>query len=212
MIDADRALARLQAGNKRFMSGDQNLETINDLRKRSQLVAGQQPFAAILGCSDSRVPVELIFDQGLGDLFVIRVAGNIVASTQIGSIEFAAEQFKTQLVVVLGHSHCGAVHATLDQLRRPAAMQSVHLKRIVDHISPSVKHLVAETTELTEECVDRAVRANVRHVCRQLQHGSEVIEQRIHSGLLKVVGAVYSIDSGRVDFLRDESIQSTAGD
>src|SRR6185437_10362814 len=131
----------------------------------------------ILGCSDSRVPAEIVFDQGLGDLFVIRVAGNIVASSQIGSVEFAAERFGTRLVVVLGHSQCGAVLATLEELRRPREAQSLNLRSIVDRIRPSVESLLA--TDLrrdVEALVSAAVRANVRSSANQLRHGSEILE------------------------------------
>jgi carbonic anhydrase len=163
-------------------------------------VTDQQPFAIVLGCSDSRVPAEIVFDQGLGDLFVIRVAGNIVAPSQIGSVEFAAERFGTRLVVVLGHSRCGAVLATLEELRRPRESQSRNLRSIVDRIRPSVEGLLA--TELRRDLdalVSAAVRANVRASANQLRHGSEVIEQLIKDDGLLVVGAEYSLESGVVD-------------
>jgi carbonic anhydrase len=163
------------------------------------LLTGQQPFAIVLGCSDSRVPAELVFDQGLGDLFVIRVAGNIVAPSQIGSVEFAAERFGTRLVVVLGHSQCGAVLATLEQLRRPNEGQSRNLRSIVDRIRPSVEGLLA--TSLVKDLdtlVREAVRANVRASANLLRHGSEILERLSeHDGLL-VVGAEYSLESGTV--------------
>jgi len=167
--------------------------------RRAELLTGQQPFAIVLGCSDSRVPAELVFDQGLGDLFVIRVAGNIVAPSQIGSVEFAAERFGTRLVVVLGHSQCGAVLATLEELRRPNEGQSRNLRSIVDRIRPSVEGLLA--TPLVKDLdtlVREAVRANVRASANQLRHGSEILERLIeHDGLL-VVGAEYSLESGTV--------------
>ena len=139
--------------------------------RRSELAAGQEPFAIILGCSDSRVPAEIIFDHGLGDLFVIRVAGNIVASSQVGSVEFAAERFGTPLVVVLGHSRCGAVLATLEELMRPTEKQSRNLRSIVGRIRPSVEALLA--TELRhdpERLVRHAVRSNVRVSASHLRH------------------------------------------
>src|SRR5215475_12728771 len=136
MISAREALERLREGNRRFVSGVQNQDTLASQTRRNELVEGQAPFAVILGCSDSRVPVEIVFDQGLGDLFVIRVAGNIVASSQVGSVEFAAERFGTRLVVVLGHSKCGAIKATLEELQQPAERQSRNLKSIVDLIRP----------------------------------------------------------------------------
>src|SRR5499427_2053895 len=146
MIAALEALERLKEGNRRFALGVRSLDTFVNQARRSELIARQEPFAIILGCSDSRVPVEIVFDQGLGDLFVIRVAGNIVAPSLIGSVEFAAERFGTRLVVVLGHTKCGAIEATLQQLQRPAANQSRNLHSIVDRIRPSVEGLLA--TEL----------------------------------------------------------------
>ena len=194
------ALGRLREGNRRFASGTGSVDGLPSRTRRAELLTGQQPFAIVLGCSDSRVPAELVFDQGLGDLFVIRVAGNIVAPSQIGSVEFAAERFGTRLVVVLGHSQCGAVLATLEELRRPNEGQSRNLRSIVDRIRPSVEGLLA--TPLVKDLdtlVREAVRANVRASANQLRHGSEVLERLIdHDGLL-VVGAEYSLESGMVD-------------
>jgi carbonic anhydrase len=169
--------------------------------RRSKLAAGQESFAIILGCSDSRVPAEIVFDQGLGYLFVIRVAGNIVAPSQIGSVEFAAERFGTRLVVVLGHSQCGAVLATLEELQQPTDNQSRNLRSIVDRVRPSVEALLS--TELRhdpEALVRHAVRANVRISAGQLRHGSEVLEQLIQRDGLLVAGAEYSLETGVVDF------------
>jgi len=169
--------------------------------RRSDLVAGQEPFAVILGCSDSRVPVEIVFDQGLGDLFVIRVAGNVVAPSQIGSVEFAAERFGTRLVVILGHTRCGAVQATLEELQRPTENQSRNLRSIVDRIQPSVEALLAAEFHHDAEALARhAVRANVRVSASSLRHGSEVLERLIQNEGLLVVGAEYSLESGVVDF------------
>ncbi|MCJ7795488.1 MAG: carbonic anhydrase, partial [Thermoleophilia bacterium] len=143
MISAQEALERLRKGNRRFVSGVRNCDALTDQARRRELAAGQEPFAVILGCSDSRAPAEIVFDQGLGDLFVIRVAGNIVAPSQVGSVEFAAEQFGTRLVVVLGHSGCGAILATVEELRRPTESQSRNLRSIIDRIRPSVEALLA---------------------------------------------------------------------
>jgi carbonic anhydrase len=165
------------------------------------LAAGQEPFAIILGCSDSRVPAEIVFDQGLGDLFVIRVAGNIVAPSQVGSVEFAAARFGTRLVVVLGHSQCGAILATLEELQQPTENQSRNLRSIVDRVRPSVEALLA--TELRhdqEALVERAVRANVQASVNQLRHGSALLEQLIENDEPLVVGAEYSLETGLVDF------------
>ncbi len=201
MISAREALERLREGNRRFASGVRSSDILASQTRRSELAAAQEPFAIILGCSDSRVPAEIIFDQGLGDLFVIRVAGNIVASSQIGSVEFAAERFGTPLVVVLGHSRCGAVLATLEELMRPKEKQSRNLRSIVDRIRPSVESLLA--TELrhdSEALVRHAVRSNVRVSTNHLRHGSEVLEPRIQGEGLLVVGAEYSLETGVVDF------------
>jgi carbonic anhydrase len=212
MISAREALDRLRAGNHRFASGVSSSHMLTNETRRNELATGQEPFAIILGCSDSRVPAEIIFDQGLGDLFVIRVAGNIVASSQVGSVEFAAERFGTPLVVVLGHSQCGAVSATLEELMRPREKQSRNLRSIVDRIRPSVEALLA--TELrhdSDALVRQAVRSNVRVSANHLRHGSEVLEPRIQAGDLLVVGAEYSLETGIVDFFEgiENLIEST---
>jgi carbonic anhydrase len=201
MVSAQEALRRLQEGNRRFVSDDPSLGRLARRTHRSELTAGQAPFAIILGCSDSRVPAEIVFDQGLGDLFVIRVAGNIVAPSQIGSVEFAAERFGTRLVVVLGHSQCGAVLATLDELGRPTQSQSRNLRSIVDRIRPAVEPLRA--TDLRHDAgamVAAAVRANVRVAADHLRHGSDILEHLIRGDGLLVVGAEYSLETGLVDF------------
>jgi carbonic anhydrase len=199
MVPALTALEALREGNRRF---------VEDLRaggsgagRRRALPRGQDPLAIVLGCSDARVPAEIVFDQGLGDLFVIRVAGNIVAPSQVGSVEFAAEAFGTRLVVVLGHSNCGAIHATLEQLRRPSQDQSRNLRSIVNRIRPAVEGLLDREQPLDPEVlVQRAVRANIRMSADHLRHGSEVLEQAIERDGLLVVGAEYSLDSGAVEF------------
>jgi carbonic anhydrase len=201
MITATEALARLREGNRRFVAGVRGDESLASPARRNELAAGQEPFAIILGCSDSRVPAELVFDQGLGDLFVIRVAGNIVASSQIGSVEFAAERFGTPLVVVLGHSRCGAILATLEELRRPRERQSRNLRSIVGFIRPSVEALLATPlAEDAEALVRESVRANVRVSASHLRDGSELLEELVRRGDLLVVGAEYSLETGVVEF------------
>src|ERR1700688_50955 len=201
MIAAREALALLREGNQRFVSNVSSRDAFESRARRIELAAGQEPFAAILGCSDSRVPVEIVFDQGLGDLFVIRVAGNIVAPSQVGSVEFAAEQFGTRLVVVLGHTQCGAIDATLEQLQRPKENQSHNLHSIVDLIRPSVEGLLATDLRFDlKELAHQAVRENIRASVNHLRHGSEIIEQLIRNDGLLVVGAEYSLESGVVDF------------
>jgi carbonic anhydrase len=201
MIPAQEALERLREGNRRFASHIEGRETLATRPSREELPQDQMPFAIILGCSDARVPAEIVFDQGLGDLFVIRVAGNIVAPSQVGSVEFAAERFGTRLVVVLGHSQCGAILATLEQLQQPAENQSRNLSSIVDRIRPSVEVLMR--TELRNDMdvlVKHAVRANVGASVDHLRHGSQVLEQLILNQGLRIVGAEYSLETGVVEF------------
>lgn len=201
MISASEALARLREGNERFVADIHDRSRITETLRRNTVIEGQSPFAIILGCSDSRVPAEIVFDQGLGDLFVIRVAGNIAAPSQIGSIEFAAEQFGTKLVVVLGHSHCGAVQATLDELKRPAESRSPHLSAIVDRIRPALENIdTIDRSGDEHERMERAVRANIRATVDNLQHGSAILEQLIANNDLHVIGAEYCLKSGIVNF------------
>jgi carbonic anhydrase len=201
MIPALEALSRLQEGNLRFVNGDRTGDAMLGHARRTEIAAGQEPFAIILGCSDSRVPAELVFDQGLGDLFVIRVAGNIVAPSQIGSVEFAAARYHTRLVVVLGHSQCGAVIATLEELQQPTSNQSRNLRAIVDRLRPAVEGLLyTELRHDPEALIKHAVRANIRASADHLRHGSEVLEELIETEGLMVVGAEYSLDTGLVDF------------
>ena len=201
MIPATEALQRLRDGNRRFVSNVRSHDSLGSEARRAEVAAGQEPFAIILGCSDSRVPAEIVFDQGLGDLFVIRVAGNIVAPSQVGSVEFAAERFGTRLVVVLGHSQCGAILATIDELNRPTINQSRNLHSIVDRVRPAVEPLLqAELRMQPDDLVRHAVRANVRSSVSHLRHGSQILEQLIENSNLVVVGAEYSLETGVVDF------------
>ncbi|MDO4682570.1 MAG: carbonic anhydrase [Lautropia sp.] len=200
MIEAHEALRRLQNGNRRFVAGLGGLSATNHAR-RSQLLAGQKPFAILLGCADSRVPAELVFDQGLGELFVIRVAGNIVAPSQIGSVEFAVERYETKLVVVLGHSNCGAVDATLEELQLPIKGRSPNLRAVVDRIRPSVEPILESYMgDNREQLMRLAVRANIRNAANHLRHGSRVLEHWIANEGVMVVGAEYSLETGIVDF------------
>ena len=200
MIPAREALASLREGNRRFVADAMSREGIGLHARRSELAAGQEPFAVILGCSDSRVPVEIVFDQGLGDLFVIRVAGNIVAPSLIGSVEFAAQRFGTRLVVVLGHSRCGAVLAALEE-GPPAEGQSRNLNSIVERVRRAIDDSPeVQAASDPDDRIRRAVRANIRASARQLRHGSEVIERLEREDGLLVVGAKYSLESGVVDF------------
>jgi len=207
MIAARAALAALREGNRRFVN---KLKTGNVSGAESGVGARprelpaptvQAPGAIVLGCSDARVPAEIVFDQGLGDLFVIRVAGNIVAPSQIGSVEFAAAAFGTRLVVVLGHTHCGAIHATLEQLARPSREQSRNLRSIVDRIRPALESLLEHDPQRDPRTLEQqAVRANIRMSANHLRHGSELLEQLIANDGLLVVGAEYSLETGVVEF------------
>ena len=201
MLSASDALKRLQEGNKRFVSGVRSIDTLVKQVHRKDFFDVQAPFAIILGCSDSRVPAEIVFDQGLGDLFVIRVAGNVVAPSQIGSVEFAAELFGTRLVVVLGHSMCGAVKATLDDLEHPSDTRSTNVLSIVNRIRPGVEPLFrTELRKNPEQLLDACIHANIMASVNHLRHGSQELEQMIQKGGLTIVGAEYSLKTGEVEF------------
>lgn len=201
MISVNEALQKLKAGNDRFVSGELASDLSARKLQREMLVEGQAPFAIILGCSDSRVPVEMVFDQSLGDLFVIRVAGNIATPTQIASVEFAAQQFATPLVVVLGHSMCGAVKATLSGLEHPAQGHSPNLLSLVNCIRPAVEPLFStELRDNPERLLEASIRANVLASAKHLIQGSAILEQLVLDGRLKIVGAEYSLQSGEVTF------------
>jgi carbonic anhydrase len=203
-IQGQAALQRLREGNARFAAEANSGEGFLRRMRGAKTDFKQEPFAIVLGCSDSRVPVEIVFDQDLGDLFVIRVAGNIVAPSQLGSVEFAAERFGTRLVVVLGHTHCGAILGTLERLRRPAEFMSPHTRFIADRITPAVAGLLApELGYKRDELIHKSVRANVRQSVDQLRHGSPILERMVQNDNLLVVGAEYSLETGRVEFLED---------
>ena len=200
MLSALEALNRLRDGNKRFVA-NQPAGGVSIPTRGVDLISGQEPFAIVLGCSDSRVPAELIFDQGFGDLFVIRVAGNIVAPSQVGSVEFAASRFGTRLVVVLGHSHCGAVQAALDELEGHPTSDSQNLRSIVNRVRPPLELLLKSRESQDGTTIFReAVRANVEASANHLRHGSELLERLIRENGLLVVGAEYSLENGVVDF------------
>ena len=199
-------LELLKQGNIRYV--DSLTSTDPMTQKRPELVSVQNPLAIILGCSDARVPVEIVFDQGLGELFVIRVAGNIVAPSQIGSVEFAAATFNTKLVVVLGHSSCGAVSACVNAVMNPEQNYSPNLQSIVDRIRPSVYNLHELATANgqdvdADELIESSIRANVRTSVSQLKYGSKILEDLSGSGQLLIVGAEYDLETGKVLFLED---------
>lgn len=193
------ALERLKQGNARFTANVRSIESLGTQQQREALVSAQKPFAIVLSCSDSRAPSELLFDCGLGELFVVRVAGNVVAPSIVGSVEFAATTFGTELVVVMGHTRCGAVAATLEALRSDKEALSENVRDIVERISPAVAELVS-ASKGTDDVVGHAIRANVRLSANHLRHGSRVLKERIAAGCLAVVGAEYSLETGKVDF------------
>jgi carbonic anhydrase len=201
VIPASEALQRLRDGNRRFVASIGKDTAPLRHARRTELAKEQEPAAIILGCSDARVPAEMVFDQGLGELFVIRVAGNIVAPSQVGSVEFAASRFCARLVVVLGHTQCGAILATLEELQNPDRDQSRNLRSIVDRVRPSLEVLMR--TELRHDrdaLIRSAVRANVNASVSHLRHGSAVLEHLIEHDGLRVVGAEYSLETGTVEF------------
>ena len=206
-LPADESLQRLKAGNRRFVEQVAVIDSHLNPRRRDELLSGQHPHTIILGCSDARVPIEIIFDQEFGDLFVIRVAGNVVQPSQVGSVEFAAAQFGTRLVVVLGHSRCGAVNATLDELQRQSGSPSRGLAAIVDRIKPAVRGLLNEEMP-AEELAERAVEANVRASVDALRDGSDIIRSLVEDEGLQVVGAVYALETGAVRFLDQPGAES----
>lgn len=200
-LNAEQALQRLREGNRRFVDRVVSLDALLSHAQRAEQARAQHPFAVILGCSDSRVPAEFVFDQGLGDLFVIRVAGNIAAPSQIGSIEFAVARFGVELVVVLGHSNCGAIRATLDHCLKPEDT-TTGLHAIVDRISPALLPLVHGRCGCSVDAMmDEAVRANVRATIGVLRSGSQLLEERLLAGRLRIAGAEYDLASGEVRFL-----------
>ena len=203
-MTANEALQRLQQGNKRFVSGVRSIDSLVKQMQREDFVNRQAPFAIILGCSDSRVPAELVFDQGLGDLFVIRVAGNIVAPSQVGSVEFAVSQFGMPLVVVLGHSMCGAVKATLEEIKRPSDQTSSNVLSIVSRIRPSVELLLeTDLHDDPEHLLKAAIRSNILASTNSLRHGSQMLEQLILEDRLAIVAAEYSLETGVVEFITE---------
>jgi carbonic anhydrase len=183
-------LDMLKAGNARFVVG-QPIHANQSVDRRMEVAGGQRPFAIIVGCSDSRVPPEIVFDQGLGDLFVVRVAGNILDDHALGSIEYAAEHLHVPLVVVLGHDKCGAVQAAVSGGDAPG-----HIGSLVEAIEPAVEDAKSEQGDL----LDNAIDANVRRVVTEIRHSEPILEHEVEAGKLTVVGARYKLDSGEVVF------------
>ena len=191
-VTPDQALSRLVAGNRRFVDAKSS-HPHQDLARRHHLSGGQHPFAVVLSCSDSRLPPELVFDQGLGDLFVIRVAGNITDAAVVGSIEYAVEHLKAPLVVVLGHEKCGAVTAAMEA----GADTHDHIQALVDAIAP----VVAEAKKDSTDPLDAAVRLNVKKVVGELARSEPILAHEAKAGHVRIVGAYYSLDTGAVTLL-----------
>lgn len=201
MISALEALEKLRKGNQDYVDGVMDPNLYPNKYRRAELLKGQEPFAIIVGCSDSRSPAEILFNQGLGDLFVIRVAGNIVAPSQVGSVEFGVEHFGTRLVVVLGHSDCGAVKATVEEVQTPHNEIYSNLASIINRIRPSVTELVLSNKDTDQEqLVEQAIRSNIRSSADHLRHGSRILEDLVENDGLLIVGAEYSLETGLVDF------------
>ena len=194
-LEPDAALQRLKVGNQRFIDGTGAQRGGFDAQK---MAAAQRPFAIVLGCSDSRTPVEILFDQGFGDLFVVRVAGNIVAPSIVGSIEFAASAFGTRLVVVMGHTGCGGITATLNAIATGQGPESKNLRAITDRITPHIEAIARRGSG--PETHREAVRANVRASVDHLRHGSQILEELVMKGRVQVVGSEYELETGRVNF------------
>lgn len=190
--DPDAALAKLRRGNARSVSG-QLMHPRQTATRRAELAAAQHPFAIVVSCSDSRVPPELLFDQGLGDLFVIRVAGNVVDATALGSIEYAVEHLGSRLVVVLGHERCGAVKAAVD-----GGEALPHIDALVKAIKPAVD----EVAGIAGDKLDLAVRANIKHVVQQIRSSAPVMNKAVEEKTVMVVGMYYDLDTGRVETLQ----------
>ena len=204
MISADKALRKLKEGNRRFVGVTSTKGVLETFVDHIRVVREQTPFAIILGCSDSRVPAELVFHCGLGELFVIRVAGNLVAPSQIGSIEYACQQFDTELVVVMGHSNCGAIQVTVDALLSEDRPVSPNLKSIVERIAPAAAPVVSNHGDAShDELISLAVSANIKHSVRRLSEKSKILRNLVKAGRLKIVGAEYSLDTGEVVFFDD---------
>ena len=202
--EALAALDRLREGNRRAVANQPLAATGMEASRLAILAKGQQPFAVVLGCSDSRVPVEAVFDQSAGDLFVVRVAGNVAAPTEVGSIEYAVGNFGIRLVVVLGHSHCGGVVATLDAVRSTTIEPTGPLAAVIDQLRPPVQAVLdARGPRMgagDAEVVARAVRANVHHVVARLQSESSLLARAVADQGLAIVGAEYGLATGRVEF------------
>lgn len=204
MTIANDALKRLKAGNDRFVANVRDVSAQANESRRAEILEAQKPFAIILGCSDSRVPAELVFDQGLGDLFVIRVAGNIVEPALVGSVEFSAMQHGARLVIVLGHTRCGAVQATVGEIKQPSGNLSPNLSAIVKQIQPTVQALINDGLGEDEaNLISSATRANIQASVTKLTQNSEVLRDLVTNDGLRIIGAEYSLETGIVEFFSE---------
>lgn len=202
VVEGDAPLERLLAGNRRFVEGRSEHLADADAARRSEVAKGQHPFAIVVGCADSRVPPELVFDQGLGELFVVRVAGNVLGDAAIGSIEYGVEHLGCELVIVLGHERCGVVDAVLKGGDLPG-----HLSSFV----PAIRPVIDGAKKKGGDVLDNAVRANASRVARELTECEPILSEFVHLGRLQVVGARYDLDTGAVEILDAKPAKSGAG-
>ena len=208
MLTANQALSRLKEGNQRFVSEHSNHNPSSLLSQRIETIDGQAPFAIVLGCADSRVPVEQVFDQGVGDLFVIRVAGNVVASEQTASIEFAAAKFGARLVVILGHSSCGAVAACIESIAQPTNSHTPDIQSLLSKIEPAVRSVMDKSIESSQsQLQELAIRANVMSGVAQLKQSSSLLRTMEQDSGLRIIGAEYSLESGAVCFFEESNVE-----
>ena len=208
VVSPQEALTQLKEGNNRFIQDLRSIESFPSQAKRQELVQGQSPIAIILSCSDSRAPAEVIFDQGLGALFIVRVAGNIIAPSLVGSVEFAAATFGTQLVVVMGHTRCGAITATLNVIQEKSTVPSKNIASIVNRIRPHIEEL-AMSKQDEKEIVQQSIRANIRASVNHLRYGSELLEDLCNKKELEVVGALYHLETGEVEFFKERQDENS---
>ncbi len=201
-LDYNKVLEELAQGNKRFLEG-KSVKCIHSSLQKMKTYAdtGQIPKAIVLSCSDSRAPAEIIFDQDIGDLFVIRVAGNVIAPSLVGSVEFAASMFGTSLIIVMGHTKCGAVEATLEYINNPKILASENIHDIVYRIKPHIHHICNINTLNEDEKLNLAIRVNIEASVNQLSHSSSIIEQLVLDKKIKIIGALLDLSSGQVQFL-----------
>jgi carbonic anhydrase len=202
---SDEALQKLMDGNKRYVAGDLLKKDVGDT-KRQELTKGQKPFAIVITCSDSRVPPEILFDQGLGDIFVIRVAGNVVDPIALGSIEYGAEHLHAPLVFILGHTKCGAVTATLEAKGEPEG----NIGAIVKKIQPAAA-VAKKKGGSKDEMLETAIHENMKNVYKDIMHKSKIVRELVHEGKVKIVAGEYDITTGKVAMMELPKMKGKKG-